>query len=271
MISFSISFLGILLGTSIPAYAGLLAAVAIGGSRPRYLAAFSIGIFLWFFSDTIGGSSYLGVNSGLSGGPGHLALVALFALGLIAFFLAGGQTTKPSYGDDDSAHLLIIPVLVAIALSIHGLGEGLGFGDLASSTSSTSLIQAFGGYGPAASYILHKFLEPTIIGACYAAFSLRLGIDRRRFANLKSILMIGTLFILPTLIGTAAGYYLPFDTTYVFAAAAGAAVYVLFKLSQAIFEGPNQSGSRRESLRVGIFALLGFLLIYAAAIFHSVV
>src|SRR2546422_63199 len=131
----------------LPAYFGLFAAVAIGGSRPQYLSAFTIGIFLWFFSDTIGDSSYLGVNIGLSGGIAHLALVVFFALALVSLFVVEGRVTKThsiSYPGVVSSSSFAIPFLVAIALSIHGIGEGVAFGGAALSTSSTSLIAAFG-------------------------------------------------------------------------------------------------------------------------------
>jgi len=69
MIGFAVSFLGLLGATLIPAFFGLVAVVLLfRRSAPRYAAAFAAGVFLWYFSDTIGGSSYLGVNRGFSGG-----------------------------------------------------------------------------------------------------------------------------------------------------------------------------------------------------------
>lgn len=256
----------------LPAYVGLLVAVAVGGSRPQYLAAFAIGVFLWFFSDTIGGSSYLAVNEGLSGGLSHLTLVILFGVALVAFFLVEGGTTRHGGADTPPrSQPLVIPVLVAVALSIHGMGEGVDFGNLASSTSSTSIIGAFGGYAPAASYMAHKVLEPVAIGACYSSFSVfGRGLSSRSISHWKGLVLVGTIFGIPTLIGAAAGYYFPFDTTYLFALGAGASVYVLFKIVQVLFERSNPLRSFGESMRIALFSLLGFVLIYVAALFHSV-
>jgi len=256
-----------MLGTLIPAYAGLFGAVALGRSKPQYLAAIAIGIFLWFFSDTIGDSSYLGVNEGVSGGLSHVALVMLFATALVLFFLAEGRVA-PANGLGLISSSLAIPILVAIALSIHGAGEGAGFGGAASSTSGASLIEAFGGYGPAVSYILHKVLEPIAIGVCYSTFYLNPG--KQGTPRWKNLAVAGAVFVIPTLIGTTAGYLIPFDTTYLFAAGVGASVYVLFKLMQALFEPASPFRSYRESMRIAFLALLGFALIYAAAILHSV-
>lgn len=274
MIPFPSSLLGILLGTLIPAYVGLFGAVLVGGHRPQYLAALSIGILLWFFSDTLGGSSYLGVNEGLSGGGGHIALVVLFIVAPIAFFALEGSTSsrQRSSGGAALSGSPLVPVLVAIALSIHGLGEGVGYASVTSLASSSSIVEAFGGYAPAASYVLHKFLEPVAIGASYSGFCLRRSPDREgERTGWGSLALIGAIFVVPTLLGTVVGYYSPVDTTYFFALGAGASVYVIFKLVQVLFEVSDPFDSYRESMKVVLLALVGFVLIYAAAVFHSVV
>jgi len=165
---------------------------------------------------------------------------------------------------------MLIPALVAFALSLHGLGEGMGYGNLASLTSSSSLIEAFGGYAPSASYVFHKVLEPAIIGASFSGFALGRGENQQSGFRWESLALLGGIFAIPTLVGTAAGYYFQIDTTYFFALGAGASVYVLLKLAQVLFESSNPLKTRRESLKVILFALSGFILIYFAAIFHSV-
>ncbi len=169
MIGFDVSFLGLLGATLVPAFFGLLAVVLLfRRSAPRYAAAFAAGVFLWYFSDTIGGSSYLGVNRGFSGGFDQSLLIVLFVAGLSLCltdrygFVAGEGGREVS-----SRSYTIIPLIVALALSVHGLSEGADFGALASSTAGTSLIAVLGGYGPATSYALHKMLEASMIGASY--------------------------------------------------------------------------------------------------------
>src|SRR3989475_12749636 len=87
MLGFPDSFLPWTAATLIPAFLGLVIIVSAGNFlRAKYLAAVAIGIFLWFFVDTIGGAAGLDVNSGFSGGGGQLALSGLFVIGLLFFF-----------------------------------------------------------------------------------------------------------------------------------------------------------------------------------------
>src|SRR2546423_1749957 len=164
MIGFADSFLPWIAITLIPAFMGLLIIVMAGNFlKAKYLAAFAIGIFLWFFVDTIGGAAGLDVNSGFSGGGGQLALSGLFVIGLLFFFtidrnrnIFSPQLAIGKYG-------LAIPVLVALALGIHGLGEGAAFGGTAALTKGVSLLDTFGGISGGVAYVLHKGLEPMII------------------------------------------------------------------------------------------------------------
>src|SRR5256885_16876853 len=87
MIGFTEGFLDWLASTAIPAFVGLLVVVWAGSVvKPRYLAAFALGIFLWFFVDTIQGSALLDVNAGFSGGVGQVAAVVLFIIGVLSVF-----------------------------------------------------------------------------------------------------------------------------------------------------------------------------------------
>src|SRR3989442_12001653 len=131
----------------------------------KYVSEFAFGILFWFFVDTITGAASLDVNSGFSGGAGQVARVGLFAIGLLFFFsvdrnrnIFSPQLAVGKYG-------LAIPLLVAAALGIHGLGEGAAFGGTAALTTSTSLLDTFGGVSGGVAYVLHKTLEPMIIGA----------------------------------------------------------------------------------------------------------
>src|SRR2546425_9258287 len=89
MIGFVEGFLAWTASTWIPAFVGVLVIVEAGHRlRPKYLAAFALGIFLWFFVDTIQGSALLDVNAGFSGGAGQVAAVVFFIVGgAFVFFL----------------------------------------------------------------------------------------------------------------------------------------------------------------------------------------
>src|SRR5712692_9849762 len=116
MIEFAYSFLGLLAATFFPAYLGLLGVVALfKRPAPQYAAAFAAGVFLWYFSDTIGGSSYLGVNRGFSGGFNQALLIVLFVAGLSLClsdrygFVAGEEVGR----EVSSLSYLIVPSIVA--------------------------------------------------------------------------------------------------------------------------------------------------------------
>jgi hypothetical protein len=267
MLGFPDSFLPWTATTLIPAFIGLLIIVlAENFLKAKYLAAFAIGIFLWFFVDTIGGAASLDVNSGFNGGGGQIALSGLFAIGLLIMFtldrnrnLLTPQLAIGKYG-------LTIPWLVAAAVGIHGLGEGAAFGGTASLTSSTSLLDAFGGYSGGVAYILHKALEPMMIGACYCVYAK----DHAKsiVGRLKDLLVLCVTFVIPSLLGAATGYYLTYDSSFFYALGTGTSVYALIRLAGPLFDN-MQTGASGETIKVAILIALGLLTIYFAALFHS--
>ena len=267
MLGFPESFLPWTTATLIPAFVGLLIIVLAGNFlKARYLAAFAIGIFLWFFVDTIGGAAGLDVNSGFSGGGGQLALSGLFVIGLLSVFtldrkhnLLSPQLAIGKFG-------LAIPWLVAAAVGIHGLGEGAAFGGTAALTSSTSLLDAFGGYSGGVAYIMHKALEPMMIGACYLVYAK----DHAKGAvgRLKDLLLLSVTFVIPSLIGAATGYYLTYDSSFFYALGTGTSVYALIRLAGPLFDN-TQPTSSKEPIKIALLIALGLLVIYFAALFHS--
>ncbi|TMI26376.1 hypothetical protein E6H30_03820 [Candidatus Bathyarchaeota archaeon] len=146
MLGFAESFLPWTASTLIPAFVGLSLIVLVGMKfQTRYVAAFAFGILFWFFVDTITGAASLDVNSGFSGGAGQLAIVGLFAIGLLFFFSIDRNRNIFSPELAIGKYGLAIPMLVAAALGVHGLGEGAAFGGTAALTTSTSLLDTFGG------------------------------------------------------------------------------------------------------------------------------
>jgi hypothetical protein len=267
MIGFGESFLAWVVATTIPAMIGLILIVWAGTrTRPIYTAAFGLGIFLWFFLDTIGGAASLDVSGGFSGDPAQAAVVGLFIVGLLLLFwtdagrnIFNSELAAGKFG-------LAIPLLVAVAVGIHGLGEGSAFGTTAATTSSTDLLGAFGGVNAGIAYVLHKALEPMMIGACYLVYSTSTSANAQR--RLKDILSLGIVFSTPSLLGAVTGYFIAFETTYFFALGTGTSIYAAIRLAAPLFS-PAQSPASRVSGKLAISLLLGFLAIYVAALFHA--
>ena len=276
MIGFVEGFLAWLASTWIPAFVGLLVIVWAGRFvKAKYLAAFALGIFLWFFVDTIQGAALLDVNGGFTGGTGQAAAVALFIVGVIAVFSMDRRRGLFSPESIVRTVSVAIPLLVAGAIGIHGLGEGAAFGATAYSTSSTSLLDAFGGVSAGIAYLLHKGLEPMMAAACYCVYTSRTGSGIK--GQLRDLFLLSLVFVLPSLVGAVVGYYVMgpatgfvagFDTTYFFALGTGTSIYAALRLFRALFrsEGPVTS---EDSFKIAVTIVLGFIAIYFAALFHS--
>ena len=267
MLGFADSFLPWTAATLIPGFVGLLIIVLAGNFlRAKYLAAFAIGIFLWFFVDTIGGAAGLDVISGFSGGGGQLSHSGLFVIGLLFFFTVDRNRNIFSPQLAGGKYSLAIPWLVAAAVGIHGLGEGAAFGGATALTSSTSLLDAFGGYSGGVAYILHKALEPMMIGACYCVYAKKHA--KGAAGQLRDLLLLSIAFVVPSLLGAATGYYLTYDSSFFYALGTGTSVYALIRLAGPLFDN-TQTPSSKESIKIAVLIALGLLAIYFAALFHS--
>lgn len=267
MIGFAESFLSWLASTLLPALAGLIVITWASKKVPtRYIVAFAFGILFWFFVDTISGSAVLDVNSGFGGGLAQVGVVGLFLTGVIFFFWVDRKRDILSPQSAIGKYGMTIPVLVAIALGMHGLAEGAAFGATAHSTSSTSLIDAFGGLSAGVAYVLHKSLEPMMIGACYSVYCKSEGGTVGSW--LRSVCSLGIVFVIPSLFGVVTGYVLAYDTTYFFALGTGAAIYAVFRLAGPLFI-PGGVITSKETIKVAVSWILGITAIYIAALFHS--
>ena len=276
MIEFAVGFFAWLASTWIPAFVGLLVIVwASKIVKSRYLTAFALGIFLWFFVDTIQGSALLDVNAGFTGGAAQVAAVGLFIIGVLSVFWIDRRRGLFSSESTMVTVSVAIPLLAAAAIGIHGLGEGAAFGATAYSTSSTSLLDAFGGASAGVAYLLHKGLEPMMAAACYCAYTNRTASGIK--GQLKDVFLLSLVFVLPSLIGAAVGYFIMgpatgflagFDATYFFALGTGTSIYAALRLSRPLFRS-GETVTSEESIRIVAPILLGFLAIYFAALFHS--
>jgi len=264
MLSFLTSFLAIAVAFLVPAFIGLaLVAAAARVAKPAYLAAFAIGIYFWFFTDTIGDAANLDVSAGFSGGLYQLTIFALFAIGVLLVFsldrdafTSGAETAKVGF---------VVPVLVAFAVGFHGLGEGAAFGATAASTSGQNLLDAFGGSATAAAFVLHKTLEPMMVGAAYWVYAR----DHPKGASglVNDMVLLTLVFSIPGLFGAATDYFLNYDTTFAFAFGLGTSIYAAVRLAKPLFSATPQP--QWESLRIAFLILVGFTCIYVAALLHS--
>lgn len=266
MLGFAESFFAWLTSTGIAALLGLLLAMALGRFlKPKYFLAFSLGVLIWVFVDVINASGELDVNSSFSGGWEQVFLVALFVFGVFAFLSFDRSAFSPDFVGGDS---LTIPILIAVAVGIHGLGEGAAFADVASTSPFNSLVLAFGGEAAGAAYVLHKLLEAMAIGAAYLVFSesqARESLGRVRDA---SILLVA--FIIPSVIAMATGYFIAYNASYFYAMGAGTLVYAILRLSGPLFTSkPPPIPS--VSSKIALSLMAGLLCIYAASLLHSYV
>ena len=268
MIGFAETFGAVLATFLIPTFVGLLIISAASRFlKAKYLAAFAIGLYLWFFSDTIGDASLLGVSEGFTGGVWQVALWVVFIVGVVVLFaLDSGLFAE---GVEGSSLGFAIPVLVALAVGIHGFGEGAGIGATAATTSSTNLIDAFGGFTAGAAFVLHKTLEPMMVGAAYWIYAKDHAKDLGGRA--RDLVILTIAFTLPGIIGGASSYYLiqaypSADFTYVFALGLGTSIYAALRLAKPLYQG---NGSTTESVKIAALIIIGFACLYTAALLHS--
>jgi zinc transporter ZupT len=163
-----------------------------------------------------------------------------------------------------------IPLLVAVAVGIHGFGEGAALSATAVTTPSTSLIDAFGGFTAGVAFVLHKALEPMMVGAAYWIYAKDHTKDMS--GRMKDIVILTLAFTIPGIVGGASAYYVvqaypSVDFTYVFALGLGTSIYAAVRLARGMFESPRSSGT--DSTKMALMILLGFTCLYLAAQLHS--
>ena len=264
MLGFAESFFAWLASTYVPALLGLLFALLVGKFlKLGYFLAFSLGILSWVFVDVIGDSGNLDVNASFSGGWEQVIIVALFAIGFIGFIALDRSTFSPDASQNGG---LLIPILIAVAVGIHGLGEGSAFADVAATTPITSLVTAFGGEAAGAAYVLHKFLESMVIGACWLMSTE--GRPLGAFLRVRNAVLLTLAFTLPSIVAMGTGYYIAWDASYYYALGTGSILYAILKLAGPLFTRYRVVGTS-GSLKTGAWLLAGLLCVYVAALLHS--
>jgi hypothetical protein len=279
---------GISVATLVPAYVGLYLITHRGLLQTRIIAAFGVGLTLWYFFDTMGDatslySNYPAYPPDLFGGWPHFAVIATFAAGVAVLAIldhyAVPRSEPPSamMGFAESRYsslIFIIPAAIAVVTGIHGLGEGWDASSAVSSapTNATSItgamIQAFGNVPALVSYPIHKFLEALIIGAAYACYvSGSNGVVKTKRWHIP---LLGALFGVPSVLGAAFGYYISIDTTYFYAFGVTSALYALVRLGEATSMDFKIGVNAPSYLGPKIFLAMavGFFLLYGAALLH---
>jgi len=115
---------------------------------------------------------------------------------------------------------------------------------------------------------LHKLLESTIVIVVFLAAARAQNMSIRK--QVRQAVVIGLIFGIPSVIGEAVAYYMPIDATYFFAMGAGAALSVALYVIRPIFrESGDKTTIYSRWVGISLSILLGFFLLYGAALFHS--
>ena len=107
-------------------------------------------------------------------------------------------------------------------------------------------------------------LEPTIAAVCYVSLA---GGARKASVRITDALVLATVFVIPPVVGSVVGYYTTFDHTYVFALGLGTSVYALARVGRSLYS-PSEGTDSWLSVKMALAAVLGFLLIFIAALLH---
>jgi hypothetical protein len=272
MIPFILSFVEFVLATFIPLYLGMFLAggVRTAGIESRYLSAFALGLLFWFFLDTLNDAIQLGVNDGYDFNPQHTGLFLIFILGFLAIALpAGIGLSKRTHTNQSSvAGPFLAALLIAIGMGFHGIGEGLEFGGLSAGTTATTILDAIGGIGGGIAYVLHKFLEASLVMIIFIAL-----VEGERFSlrgEWKRVALLGLAFGIPSALGDVVGYFLEVNSAYLFALGGGAALVVALLVVRPIWGDSWKGGlTYPQYVKMVLMVLIGFLCLYGAAMFHS--
>jgi len=272
MIGFGVSFIEFVLATFLPIYLGMFLLVALSNATrldTRYLSAYALGLLFWFFFDTLNDAVQLDVNQGYAFDFSHIGLVMLFVIGFLLFTLLGGSlSSKAKASPNDESLPLLLAILVALAMGCHGIGEGIEFGGLAAGTQATNVLDAIGGISGGVGYALHKLLESTIVIVCFVALARTNAWPFRK--QLWQTVIIGLVFAVPSAVGEVAGYSVPIDSTWFYALGAGAAFFVVLQVIRPIFAANKENEiTYAQWVRISAAMVLGFLFLYAAALFHA--
>lgn len=206
------------------------------GSRGRaFLGALSVGVLLFLFTDVVSKSGGVIEVPLVAARHGRfLALAVLFLAGLAVAPIVLAKASKP--GAKDS--VLRLGMMVAIAIGIHNLAEGLAIG-VASRQGEVALAGTL-----VAGFALHNVTE---------AFGIVGPLGDRR-PSWTWLLVAGLVAGSPTFLGSIIGYHMTAQPLQVasLGLAAGAIAYVMAEIGQSVVRRAS-----RELVLIGTLA--GFI------------
>jgi hypothetical protein len=201
----------------------------------------------------------------------HLAVPSPSSYGSTPNDVATGSqlsTKSPATGFVTGV-LFFVSVAVAAVMGIHGLGEGWDFAGVAAGVSGTTdIVSAFGGWAPVVSYLIHKFLEASIISIVYTIYVERCGIAKKALWHLP---VLGLLFGLTSVIGSMVGYFVSFDTTFFYAFGVASGIYAAIRVAGPLISNTKSTAGAVPSYlgaKTFLFVGIGFFLLYSAALLH---
>ncbi|MGA2790451.1 MAG: hypothetical protein ABSF00_06770 [Candidatus Bathyarchaeia archaeon] len=272
MIEFSVSLIEFVLATFMPLYLGMIFITYLQMKFKldvRYLSAFALGLVFWFFFDTMNDAVQLGVNEGydFTTSGTHSGLVAVFVFGFLVIALLSTYFISRKTGGG-ILQLYITGIIVAIGMGFHGIGEGIEFGGLSAQTQAVTVLDAIGGVSGGVAYVIHKFLEATIVAIVYLGISIG---ENESFRNkMSKIAVLGLAFGVPSALGEVIGYFIQIDSAYFYALGVGAALSVALLVVFPIFRHSEDRGLSYSQWGWTMLAtFIGFLCLYGAALFHS--
>jgi zinc transporter ZupT len=238
------AMLGIYVGV-VPVFLGLLWLPflrSVGRARLDFFLSLTVGLLIFLGVDAI--AEALETSALVPGAFNGLGIVLLGAAGtpFVINFVAGRRS------GDAPPSALRISGLIALAIGLHNLGEGLAIGAAYSSGAialGTFLVLGF---------LIHNTTEGIGIVAPIA----------REKVPLSRLAMLGFVAGAPTILGAWIGgfSYSPLWTTFFFAVGAGAIAQVVLLLWKRFSPGP--SGSMAPAHAAGL--LLGMALMYVTSL-----
>jgi zinc transporter ZupT len=238
--------LGILVGV-IPVFLGLLWLPFLRTVSRKWIDFFlslTIGLLLFLGVDAL--AEALEVSARVAGAFQGLSLVLLGVLGTPLIIGALGEWRRRTR---HGLSPLYVAALIALAIGLHNLGEGLAIG--AAYSSGEISLGAFLVLG----FLLHNTTEGLGIVAPLAH-------ERTR---LRQLAWLGLLAGAPTILGTWLGgfSYSPISTTLFFAVGAGAIVQVIMELWK-LFARSDKPGLLQPLNAAGV--LTGLAIMYATGL-----
>ena len=273
MIGYAFAVAAIAGATLVPVYIALYLFTNLK-IQTRYLAATGLGLAIWFFFDTFNDADQLDVNQQFTGGVPHLAHILIFCAGIAIlaifdYFVLSSPYDPQSVPNSQPPYLkslVLLPIAIALVMGIHSAAEGVAFGGASSAATTQTIFNAFGNLLALISFPVHKFCEAGIVACAYAIYVKRTEVTKKAW----HIPVLGLLFGGTTIVGTAVGYYIHPDITYLYAFGVTAGIYAIIRLAEGL--SPRFMVGVNAPAFLGwkiFFALVvGFFLLYFAGTLH---